>query len=72
LALRFLRGLKANPAVGKLRRAFRRGAAFRVFLRGAAFRVLLRAAIFFPFFFDGRGFNPTIARCGFSMNGSPP
>jgi hypothetical protein len=65
--------LKANPAVGKgfrfaERRAFRRGAFFRP-LRTV---LLLRAAIDFPFFDLLRGFNPTTAKCGFSINGSPP
>jgi hypothetical protein len=72
-ARRFRRGLKAKPAVGKLRfaerRALRRGAFFRP-LRDRV--VLRRVAIVFPFCVDERGLTPTIAKCGFSINGSPP
>ena len=66
---RLRRGLIATPANGQgLRRALR--------LRFGEFFFPLRryAIVFFPFFrtVDDFGFAPIIARCGFSMNGSPP
>jgi hypothetical protein len=68
------RGLKTNPAEGNgfrfaRRRARRRGAALRERERLTVLRLRRTAILLCPFFL--LGFAPTIAKWGFSMNGSP-